>query len=161
MVKSIRSTAQRIAGTEIFRRIVETADDAADHLEDAAFLAAVAPDGGVEHQVPAPLVDLADLVLEGAQSFRRAMEAAPDVRRGGSREPLRNFLEAADRLVIVEHQTDARERDVTVALMAAPIDSRQLYLFGEIARHLEEAADAMLRAGLMLRDHIMGNVMFE
>jgi uncharacterized protein Yka (UPF0111/DUF47 family) len=161
VVKSIRSTAQRIAGTEIFRLIVETADDAADHLEDAAFLAAVAPDGGVVHQVPAPLVGLADLVLEGAQSLRRAMEAAPEVRRGGSREPLQNFLEAADRLVIVEHQTDARERDVTVALMATPIDSRQLHLFGEIARHLEEAADAMLRAGLMLRDHIMGNVMFE
>jgi len=64
-------------------------------------------------------------------------------------------------LVTVEHQTDARERDVTVALIASPIDSRQLHLFGEIARHLEEAADAMLRAGLMLRDHIMGNVMFE
>jgi uncharacterized protein Yka (UPF0111/DUF47 family) len=160
VVKSIWATAQRIAGTEIFRRIVETADDAADPLEDAAFLAAVAPDG-VVHQVPAPLAGLADLVLEGAQSLRRAMAAAPEVHRGGSREPMRNFLEAADRLVTVEHQTDARERDVTVALMAAPIDSRQLHLFGEIARHLEEAADSMLRAGLMLRDHIMGNVMFE
>jgi len=161
VVKSIRATAQRIPGTEIFRRIVEIADDAADHLEDAAFLAAVSPDGGVVYQVPAPLAGLADLVLEGAQSLRRAMAAAPEVHRGGSREPMCNFLEAADRLVTVEHQTDARERDVTVALIASPIDSRQLHLFGEIARHLEEAADAMLRAGLMLRDHIMGNVMFE
>ena len=39
VVKELRATVRRIAGTEIFCRIVETADDAADHLEDAAFLA--------------------------------------------------------------------------------------------------------------------------
>ena len=157
----IRSTVQHIAGTEIFRRIVEIADDAADALEDAAFLAALTVDGEVTAQVPEPLVELAELVLEGARSFQRAVEAAPLVHRGGGRDPVQNFLEAADRLVTVEHQTDARERDVTVALMGSPIDCRHLYLVGEIAHHLEKAVDALLRAGLTLRDHVLGEVMFD
>jgi len=161
IVRTIRSTVQHIAGTEIFRRIVEIADDAADALEDAAFLAALAVDGEVTAQVPAPLVELAELVVEGAKSFQRAVEAAPLVHRGGGRDPVQNFLEAADRLVTVEHQTDARERDVTVALMGSTIDCRHLYLVGEIAHHLEEAADALLRAGLTLRDHVLGEVMFD
>jgi uncharacterized protein Yka (UPF0111/DUF47 family) len=161
IVRTIRSTVQRIAGTEIYRRIVEIAADAADELEDAAFLAAVAVDGGIQAPVPTPLVELAELVLEGARSFQRAVEAAPRVHRGGGREPVQNFLEAADRIVTVEHQTDMRERDVTVALMVSPIDCRRMYLVGAIAGHLEEAADALLRASLILRDHILGEVMFD
>ena len=161
IVRTIRTTVQRIAGTEILRRIVEIADDAADALEDAAFLAAIAVEGEVTAPVPEPLVDLADRVLDGARSFQRAVEAAPLVHRGGGREPAQIFLEAADRLVTVEHETDARERDVTVALMASPIDGRHLFLVEAITRHLEEAADSLLRAGLTLRDHILGEVMFD
>jgi uncharacterized protein Yka (UPF0111/DUF47 family) len=161
IVRAIRSTVQRIAGTEIFRRIVEIADDAADELEEAAFLAAVPIDGGLNAPLPAPLVELAQFVLDGAKSFQRTVEVAPLVRRGGSREPVQNFLEAVDCVVTVEHQTDLRERDVTVALMAAPIDCRHLYLVGAIARHLEEAADSLLRASLTLRDHILGEAIFD
>ena len=81
--------------------------------------------------------------------------------RGGGREPVQNFLEAADRIVTVEHQTDMRERDVTVALMVSPVDCRRMYQVGAIAGHLEEAADALLRASLTLRDHILREVMFD
>jgi len=161
IVRAIRSTVQHIAGTEIFRRIVEIADDAADALEDATFLAALTVDSEVTAQVPAALVELAKLVLDGAESYQRAVAAAPLVHRGGGRDPVQNFLEAADHLVTVEHQTDARERDVTVALMGSAIDCRHLYLVGAIAHHLEEAADALLRAGLTLRDHVLGEVMFD
>lgn len=161
IVRSIRSTAQRITGTDIFRRIVEIADDAADEIEEAAFLAAVAVEGGTAAPLPAPLVDLAKLVGEGAKAFRRAVEGAPLVRRGAEREPLENFLEAADCVMTVEHQTDAKERDVTVALMASPTDCRRLYLAGAIASHLENAADSLLRASLTLRDHILEEVMNE
>jgi uncharacterized protein Yka (UPF0111/DUF47 family) len=152
---------RRIAGTEIFRRIVEIADDAADELEDASFLAAVAIDGGVNAPLPPPLIELAQVVLDGARSFQRTVQIAPAVHRGGGHEPVQDFLEAADRVVTMEHQTDLRERDVTVALMAVPIDCRQLYLVDAITRHLEEAADSLLRASLTLRDYILGEAMFE
>ena len=161
LVRTIRSIAQRIAGTDVFRRMVEISDDAADALEDAAFLAGIATANEGGRPIPAALVELADLARDGAAAFKRAVEAAPLVHRGSDREPVQIFLEAADGLVAIEHQMDRKERDVTVALMGEPADCRHLYLATAIAHRLEEAGDSLLRASFMLRDHILGTVLFE
>lgn len=159
VVKELRSTVRRIAGTEVFCRIVETADDAADHLEDAAFLAQLLFGSARPDALPEPLLVLADLLADGAQAFRRTMEQAQYVRRGGEREAVQRFLETAERVVTVEHQTDERERAVMTMLMSATLDCRQLHMLSAIAHHLEAAADALLRASLKLRDHVLGEVM--
>jgi uncharacterized protein Yka (UPF0111/DUF47 family) len=159
IVNELRATVRRIAGTEIFRRVVETADDAADHLEDAAFLTRLLFDTVPPETLPDPLLVLADLLVDGAQAFRRTMESAQYVRREGARDAVQRFLEAADRVVTIEHQTDDRQRAVTVALMTAVPDWRQHRLLGEITGHLEAAADALLHASLQLRDHVIGDVM--
>jgi uncharacterized protein Yka (UPF0111/DUF47 family) len=160
VVKELRSTVRRIAGTEIFCRIVETADDAADHLEDAAFLAKLLAECAPPAELPEPLLILADLLADGAQAFRRTIETAQYVRQGGERDAVQRFLEAADRLVTVEHQTDERQRAVMTALMKGTPDCRQLFLVNSIAHHLEAAADALLRASLKLRDHLLAEVTF-
>jgi uncharacterized protein Yka (UPF0111/DUF47 family) len=160
IVKATRSTVRRISGTEIFCRVLETADDAADDLEDAAFLAGLVGAQPNAPAFPAPVLVLADLMVDAAQAFCRAIDSAQHVRRGGAREAIRDFLEAVDRVVTVEHQTDERERAVTVALVGSNLDCRHLYLLGGIASHLEGAADALLRASLILRDHVLGEVTF-
>jgi len=73
---------------------------------------------------------------------------------------MQQFLEAVDRMVTIEHQTDEQERAVTVALIKSDIDCRHLHLVNGIAGHLESAADALLRASLMLRDRVLGEVIF-
>ncbi|HUH85943.1 MAG TPA: DUF47 family protein, partial [Stellaceae bacterium] len=158
LVKELRSTVRRIAGTEVFCRIVETADDAADHLEDAAFLARLLVESASPEAFPEPLLVLADLLADGTQAFRRTLELGQYVHRGSERDAVQRFLEAAERIVTVEHQTDERERAVTSLLMKVAIDPRQLYLLGAIAHHLEAAADALLHASLQLRDHVLGDV---
>lgn len=160
VVKSLRSTVRRISGTEMFCRIAETADDAADDLEDAAFLARVLFESAPPAELPEPLLVLADLLADGAAAFRRTLETAQYVRRGGESDAVERFLEAADRVVAVEHQSDERERAVTAMLMTAPVDFRQFHMIGAIAHHLESAADALLHASLQLRDHILGEVTF-
>lgn len=159
-VKALRSTVRRISGTEVFCRIVETADDAADDLEDAAFLSRVLFESAPPAELPEPLLVLADLLADGAAAFRRTMETAQYVRRGGESDAVERFLEAADRVVAVEHQTDERERAVTATLMTAALDFRQVHMLGAIAHFLESAADALLHASLQLRDHILGEVTF-
>jgi uncharacterized protein Yka (UPF0111/DUF47 family) len=160
IVKETRLTVRRIPGTEVFRRILEVADDAADDLEDSAFLAGLLSARAMRTELPSPLVGLADLLVDGAQTFQRAIGAAQYVHRGGPRENMQQFLEAIDHVVTVEHQTDERERAVTVALVGSDIDCRHFRLIDGIASHLESAADALLRASLMLRDHVLGEVMF-
>jgi len=160
LVNEVRATVHRISGTEIFRQIVETADDAADHLEDAAFHAKLLFDVAPPSQLPEPLLTLADLLVDGAEAYRQAMESAQYVHRGGERDAAQRFLEAAERVVTVEHQTDERHRADTTVLMSANLEYRQVHLLGAIDQHLEEAADALMVASLKLRDHILGDVMF-
>jgi uncharacterized protein Yka (UPF0111/DUF47 family) len=160
IVKTTRLIVRRIPGTEVFRRILEVADDAADELEDAAFLAGLLSSQAICLEAPAALLSLSDLLISGAQAFQHAIGAAQYVHRGGARENMRQFLEAIDSVVTVEHETDEREREVTVALVSSNLDCRQLHLLSGIASHLESAADALLRAALMLRDHVLGEVMF-
>lgn len=160
IVKETRLTVRRISGTEVFRRILEVADDAADDLEDAAFQAGLLSGLATRLEPPEALLRLSDLLVEGAQAYHRTIGAAQFVHRGGARETMQKFLEAVDHVVTVEHQTDSCERAVTAALLGADIDCRQLYLIGGIATHLESAADSLLRASLILRDHVLGEVMF-
>jgi hypothetical protein len=61
IVKKTRLTVRRIPGTEVFRRIIEVADDAVDDLEDSAFLAGLLSCHGTPLDLPAPLLGLADL----------------------------------------------------------------------------------------------------
>ncbi len=88
------------------------------------------------------------------------MDSAQYVRHGAERDAVQRFLEAADRVVSVEHQTDERYRILTAALMTADLNCRQFQMLSDIARHLEAAADAMMLASFKLRDHVLGNVMF-
>lgn len=160
VVKELRSTVRRISGTEIFRSIGETADDAADHLEDAAFLTGLLFESAPPAELPEPLLALADLLADGCQAFRRTIDSAQFVHHGGDRDAVQRFLEAADRVVSVEHQTDERYRVVTAALMTADLNYRQFQMLGDIAHHLEAAADALMLASFRLRDHVLGDVMF-
>jgi uncharacterized protein Yka (UPF0111/DUF47 family) len=160
IVKETRATVRRIPGTEVFCRILEVADDAADDLEDSAFLAGLLPVGITSADLPKPLLGLCDLLVDGVQAFQRAIGSAQYVHRGGERENMQQFLEAVDRVVTIEHQTDEREREVIAALVAADVDCRQFHLLSGLTTHLESAADALLRASLMLRDHVLGEVMF-
>jgi uncharacterized protein Yka (UPF0111/DUF47 family) len=160
IVRETRRTVRRIPGMDVFCRILEVADDAADDLEEASFLAGLLKGCAGTSELPASLLALANCAADGAQVFQRTIVAAKHVHRGGERENMQRFLEAVDRMVTIEHQTDEQERAVSVALVRSEIDPRRLHLVSGVANHLEAAADALLRASLMLRDHVMGEVMF-
>ena len=160
IVKATRSTVRRIAGTEIFGRTLEIADDAADALEDASFLAGLLADAAEGSELPPPLIELAGLVREGSDAYRRFLELAPDMHRGAAREAIEKFLGTIEELVSIEHRTDAKEREVTSMLLASAADWRRFHVLSGVARHLERTLDALLHASLMLRDHVLGDIMF-
>ncbi len=159
IVRQTRLTVRRIPGTDVFSQILQVADDAAGDLEESAFLAGLLS-GCAGPALPEPLLALSNCLVEAAQIFQRVVAAAQYVHRGGEREKMQQFLEAVDRMVTLEHQTDEQERAVTAALVGSNIDCRHLHLVSGIASHFESAADALLRASLILRDHVLGEVMF-
>ncbi|MGO9598943.1 MAG: CHAD domain-containing protein [Isosphaeraceae bacterium] len=138
--------------------LLVTADDSADGLEEAIYWMSLLPDE-VAVGMPVPLNDLAGLVLQGAQEYLKAVENARRLHRGSPREQVADFLEAVDRTLTVEHQTDEAHRRAQAGVLSFAGDYKQWHLVHGIADNLEEVADALLRSAMVLRDYILGEVL--
>ncbi len=138
--------------------LLVAADDSADGLEEAIFWVSLLPDEVVAG-MPVPLNDLAGLVLQGAQEYLKAVENARRLHRGSPREQVADFLEAVDRMLTVEHQTDEAHRRAQALILGFQGDYKQWHLVNGIGDKLEEVADALLRSALVLRDYILGEVL--
>jgi uncharacterized protein Yka (UPF0111/DUF47 family) len=140
-------------------KVTEAADDAADELEEVAFLLgllkATRPGGEALDSVAA----LTTLLVEASQEWIKALSCAVHVKRGGQQEDADDFLLAIDRLLALEHQADDAERALTYAVVQRARNFRQLHLYSEIGGSLEAAADALKSAGLIARDHLFANVL--
>lgn len=159
LVSRVRSLVRRMHKPEVYRDLLHEADDAADALEEAAFVASFLPKLEVSADLLVPVRRLADLLVEGAQETVKMFEAAGQVRRDGAREDFDDFLQAVDRLSRIEHETDRVEREARGLLLMQAPDFRVLELVGTLAGLLEGAADALSRTALMLRDHLVNDVM--
>ena len=158
LLNRVRAAVDHSAGAVFFKLLLEAADDVADSLEEAAFHFTLLPPRAATGDAHGRLRALADLLVCGAQEYLKALTSARYVRRGADREDMRDFLEAVHRITTVEHQSDQAQRAIKAALLAAESDARSLFVLSEVARNLEEAADALMHSGLVLRDHVMGTV---
>jgi CHAD domain-containing protein/uncharacterized protein Yka (UPF0111/DUF47 family) len=138
--------------------LLANADDAADGLEETLFWMSLLPDAVVAGMSD-PLNDLAGLVLQGSQEYLKALENARRLHRSSPREQVADFLEAVDRTLTVEHQTDDAHRRAQACVLDFAGNFKQWHVVHRIADRLEEAADALLRSALGLRDYILGEVL--
>jgi uncharacterized protein Yka (UPF0111/DUF47 family) len=159
IVSRIRSLATRTATPRVYTDLLHEADEAADGLEEAAFLlthlAAVSPPG----RVVEPVQKLAALLRASAQESVKMYEAARHVSREGAGEDLQDFFAAIDRIIAIERDSDIAERTVTTTLLTGECDARALHLIARLSQVLEQAADALALGALMLRDHLLNDVM--
>ena len=154
-----RGRAARNLRGEVPQAIVEVvrvADDAADELEEAIFLLSLLPFHVAGDSSLAALEEMADLLVQGAREYLKAVENARHIHRGSSRDRVEDFLEAVDHTMKSEHQADDAHRRAKAGVISFAGDFRQLHLFTEIADNLEQAADALMRSALMLRDYVLG-----
>ncbi len=158
MVERVRGLARHSPRAQLYARLLGEADDVADYMEEAAFLLSLPPATGNAGAARAPLLSLAALLVAGGQHWAKCLESAAHLERGSSRENLQRFLDAVDRVVTLEHQSDDAEREVMTALFADGIDFRQLHLLTLVAQSLEHAADALARCALLLRDHVLSEM---
>jgi len=160
IVSRVRSLAGRTAQPRVYAELLHAADEAADGLEEAAFLlthlVAVAP----PERAIKPLQALAALLVAGAQESVRMFEAARHVTREGAREDLQDFFSSIERVIAIERNSDIAERAVTSTLLAGECGGAQaLHLVARLSQLLEQAADGMALTALKLRDHLLNDVM--
>ena len=148
-----RKEATRLDAGPIIEQLVDRIEESVDELEQAAFIASLAP-AGID---PALLLALAELcaiattATEAAASGLAAAVEVPEGRRADSEDA----LAAVIRLIDAEHAADSRERDVTARVFAGGFDVATSLSVLELARAIERATDRLAGFGHLLRRHIM------
>jgi uncharacterized protein Yka (UPF0111/DUF47 family) len=142
--------------------LVETADNAADELEEVAFLMELLVKSEPAADVLETLGALADLLVEAAQEWIKALSRGSHVDNSAeicTHEDVPDFLTAIDTLFALEHRADDAERALIYAAVQKARDFRQLHLYSNMGNSLEKASDALKWAGLIAREHLLGNVL--
>jgi uncharacterized protein Yka (UPF0111/DUF47 family) len=159
LVTKARTARTHLDNHKTVPELLTVADDVADQLEDAIFLRSLLSASGVAADSLVCLQDLAALLVQGAQEYLKAVANARVLQRGSPREEVQDFLEAIDGVVSVEHRTDDAHRRTRASILTFLGDFRQWQLIIDLADRLEEAADALMRSALILRNYILGEVL--
>ena len=162
LVMTSREAVRRRPEYTALFRIVESADDAADELEEVAFLLELLMNSHPDGSALSALGTLADLLVDATQEWIKAVSHAIHVdpgRGAGAHEDTSDFLTAVDGVLELEHRADDAERALTHAAIQQADDFRQLHLYTAMAHSLEAAADALKWASLTTRDYVLGKVL--
>jgi uncharacterized protein Yka (UPF0111/DUF47 family) len=139
----------------VFLPLLEAADEAANALEDAAFLLALAP---LEGKPLDALQELANLLASASQEWVKALGHAGQIGHAAGIAETEDFLAAIASISKLEHQADDAERDLASSAVQHAADFRQLHLFAVVGDKLEAAADALKKASLILREQVLEHV---
>jgi uncharacterized protein Yka (UPF0111/DUF47 family) len=156
LVVEARAAVRRRPEYAVFLALLEAADDVADELEDAAFLLDLETD--LTGKPLEALQTLADLLAGGSQEWIKALGHAAQIGHAASAAETEDFLTAIDRVAALEHQADDAERGLTATSLRHAQDFRQLHFYNAIGGKFEAAADALKHVSLMLRDHVLEDV---
>lgn len=164
LVAAARDAVRRRPEYTPLFRVVEAADDAADELEEAAFLLELLAESKAEGPALHALQTLADLLVDGTQEWIKALGHAaqgytPHGAGAGALADADDFVIAIDKLSELEHGADDAARALIHSSVQRAHNFRQLHMYAEMGRSLEGAADALKWAGLITRDHLLGTVL--
>jgi len=154
LVNEVRDSARTTPENGYLRDLIHQADDVADGLEEAAFLATLLRPAGVGPGLIEHLYSLASRLVEGSQEFVKALEAVRGFGSTVSREDLKEFIEAIHRIDKVEHETDELKRQIAKEL-AGSTSAREIHVAAESAADLERASDHLQHVAFVLRDRVI------
>ena len=97
---------------------------------------------------------LCTTAVKGAEAAAAGIAAAADVPEG-HRADSEDALAAVRRLIDVEHDADAAEREVTAMVMQGEFDLKTALSVLDLARTLERATDRLAGFGHLLREHVL------
>ncbi len=150
-----RAAVRRFNASPTIAQLVDTAEDAIDELEQAAFLASLAP-AVIAPAQRGQLAALAAAALSGTEAAASGIDAAAEVSQG-RRLDVDDAFDATRRLIDLEHVADDAERTIT-GLVLCDGDTRAALCILELARAIERATDHLARIGHLLHEHVMADL---
>jgi uncharacterized protein Yka (UPF0111/DUF47 family) len=150
-----RAAVQRFNAGSTIAQLVNTAEEAIDELEQAAFLASLAPPI-IAPPLLGQLAALAGAVLGGVEAAASGIDAATEVSQG-RRLDVDDAFEATRKLIDLEHAADNAERTIT-GMVLREAEAKNALCVLELARAIERATDRLARIGHFLHAHVMADL---
>jgi uncharacterized protein Yka (UPF0111/DUF47 family) len=148
-----RKEATRLNAGPVIEQLVDRVEEAVDELEQAAFIASLAP-AGINSALLFTLAELCAVAATATEAAASGLAAAIEVPEG-RRSDSEDALNAVIRLIDAEHAADEREREVTARVFGSGFDVATSLCVIELARAIERATDRLAGFGHLLRRHIM------
>ncbi|WP_316232589.1 hypothetical protein [Bradyrhizobium sp. SZCCHNPS2010] len=148
-----RHEVARLNAKPLVGQLVDRVEEAIDELEQAAFIASLAPAciGGKPLGALCDLCGVAIAAIEAAASGLAAAVEVPEGRQADAEDA----LAAVVRLMDTEHAADAQERTITALVFIGGFDVATSLSLLELARAIERSTDRLAGFGHLLRQHIM------
>ena len=148
-----RKEVTRLNARPVIGQLIDRVEEAVDELEQAAFIASLAP-AGIDAAALEALVELCAVAMRATEAAASGLAAAAEVPEG-RRADSEDALGAVARLINAEHDADAKERAITARVFTGGFDVATSLAMLELARAIERATDRMAGFGHLLRQHIM------
>jgi uncharacterized protein Yka (UPF0111/DUF47 family) len=150
-----RERARRQPRWGQFARLLETADDAADALEECAFLLGLIAEHhhqGWNKELRGLLAQLAQAVLHATQEHVKAVAVARGLNGASEAAEHDEFVAATWQVLRAERQCDELLRAAKRCMAAEVSNAAALMLVNDLANQLEFASDRLLNAAYALRE---------
>ncbi|MGY4302947.1 uncharacterized protein Yka (UPF0111/DUF47 family) [Bradyrhizobium sp. USDA 4369] len=148
-----RQEIARLNAEPLIAQLVDRVEETVDELEQAAFIASLAP-AAMPADLLAALADLCKVATGAIEAAASGLAAAADVPEG-RRVDSDDALAAVLRLMDAEHAADAQERRITTLVFTGAFDVATSLAALELARAVERATDRMASFGHLLRQYIL------
>jgi uncharacterized protein Yka (UPF0111/DUF47 family) len=155
LVVQVRTLSRRIEEAEIFFSLINTADDVLDFLEEACFYTSLLPSIAASKGVNRKLAGMAELAVRGSQEYLKVLMSARNIHKDYSREEMQDFLTAVNRVISVEHECDKALRETEKTILSESTDYKELRMYFELARIIEESTNSLMKAVYIMHDSIL------
>ncbi|WP_315769391.1 MULTISPECIES: hypothetical protein [unclassified Bradyrhizobium] len=151
-----RAEIARLNAKPVIGELVDRIEQTIDELEQAAFIASLAP-GPMKPEIRSALGSLASITVTATEQAASGLAAAAEVQEG-RRADSEDALAAVARLMDAEHEADAREREITASVFSGGLDVAASLAALELARAIERATDCLAGFGHLLRRYTMSDL---
>ncbi|MEJ6008202.1 DUF47 family protein [Paucibacter sp. AS339] len=155
LVMQARERARRQPRWAPFAGLLQTADDAADALEECAFLLSLIADHhhqGWNRELRDLLSQLAQAVLHATQEQVKAVAVARGLNAASEAAEHDEFVAATWQVLRAERQCDELLRAAKRCMAAELSNAAALMLVNDLANQLELASDRLLNAAYAMRE---------
>jgi uncharacterized protein Yka (UPF0111/DUF47 family) len=155
LVVQVRTLSRRIEEAEFFFSLINAADDALDELEEACFFTTLLPSIPSSKSVNRKLASMAELAVKAGQEYLKVLIASQGIRKDYSRDEMQEFLTAVNRVISLEQECDEALRQAEKAIIVESTDYKELRVYFELARIIEESTNSLMKAVYIMHDTIL------